>query len=98
ADSAAAKAGMKAHDILLEINGKVVPDDTTEFLKIMNEIKADKPVDAVVLRKGKKETLKGLSLPEAKEAKELDDFNRFGGQGKARIELPNFPGQPAGPP
>src|SRR5206468_613585 len=65
-NSAAAKAGLKPHDILLELNGKAVPDDVSGLEKQLDEIKADKPVDAVVLRKGKRETIKGLTLPEAR--------------------------------
>jgi hypothetical protein len=65
-DSAAAKAGLKRHDILLELNGKPVPDQIPGLIQLMNDIKADAKVDAVVVRKGKKETIKGLSLPDAK--------------------------------
>jgi C-terminal processing protease CtpA/Prc len=65
ADSAAAKAGFKNHDVLVELNGKPVPDDVGEFAKMVNDIKANTAVDAVVLRKGKKETVKGVTLPEA---------------------------------
>ena len=43
-----------------------MPSNPEEFRKLVEGIKADTPVDAVVLRKGKKETIKGLSLPEAK--------------------------------
>ncbi|MBM4069917.1 MAG: PDZ domain-containing protein [Planctomycetes bacterium] len=64
--SAAAKAGLKANDILLEINGKSVPDDLNVLLKQLAEVKADATVDAVVLRKGKRETIKGIVLPEFK--------------------------------
>ncbi len=67
-DSAASKAGLKDHDILLELNGKAVPTNPMEFAAMVNDIKANTPVDAVVLRKGKKETVKGISLPEAKPA------------------------------
>ena len=67
-DSAAAKAGVKPHDILLELDGKPVPSDVNEFRKTLDGVKADKPVDLVVMRKGRKETVKGLSLPEAKAA------------------------------
>ncbi|MBI3822526.1 MAG: PDZ domain-containing protein [Planctomycetes bacterium] len=62
--SAAAKAGLKANDILLELAGKEVSSDVTAFTKTLDEIKKDTPVDAVVLRKGKKETVKGITLPE----------------------------------
>jgi beta-lactamase regulating signal transducer with metallopeptidase domain len=89
ADSAAAKAGIKPHDILLEINGKAVPDNIGELVKALADIKPDQKVDAVVLRKGKKETLKGLTLPEAKPADNL-----FGGGNfpppDIRIDVPNL--------
>src|SRR5262249_52863568 len=61
-----AKAGLKAHDILLEFNGKPVPNDTSKLREMVEEVKAGAPVDAVVLRKGKKETIKGITLAEAK--------------------------------
>jgi C-terminal processing protease CtpA/Prc len=69
-DSAAAKAGLKAHDVLLEFNGKPVPNDPAKFIKMVEEVKANAPVDAVVLRKGKKETIKGTSLAETKARQE----------------------------
>jgi beta-lactamase regulating signal transducer with metallopeptidase domain len=76
-DSAAAKAGVKAHDILLELDGKAVSSKIDEFLKQLDDIKANKPVDAVVMRKGKKETVKGLSLPDApKDAPAVPGFQR----------------------
>jgi beta-lactamase regulating signal transducer with metallopeptidase domain len=65
-DSAADKAGLKAHDILLELNGKPVPSRVEGLTRLMADIKPDAAVEAVVLRKGKKETIKGLKLPEAK--------------------------------
>jgi hypothetical protein len=65
-NSPVARAGMKAQDILLELNGKPVPSKHDQFDKLLAGIEADKKVDAVVLRKGVKKTVKGLSLPEAK--------------------------------
>ncbi len=88
ADSAAAKAGLKAHDILLEVGGKAVPDNANDFAKMLEDVKANTPVDVLVLRKGKKETVKGLSLPEAK-------------PGRPGFGLPGgnfFPNQPGGLP
>lgn len=64
-DSAADKAGLKPRDILLELGGKPVPSKTREFMKVLNDIKTNEPVDAVVLRKGKKEMIKGVKLPDA---------------------------------
>ena len=66
-DSAAEKAGLKPHDILLELNGEKVPNEVEGLKRLMDDIKADTAVEAVVLRKGKTEKIKGLKLPEAKE-------------------------------
>jgi membrane-associated protease RseP (regulator of RpoE activity) len=86
ANSAAAKAGLKKHDILLELNGKPVSSKLDEFAKQLKEVKPSTPVDVVVMRKGKKETIKGLTLPEAKVSPpvpgRLPAFPNFpGGQG-----------------
>jgi membrane-associated protease RseP (regulator of RpoE activity) len=97
-DSAAARAGVKPHDILLELNGKPVPDSVPELAKQLDDIQAEKPVEAVVLRKGKRETIKGLSLPEAKAAGPA-----FPGLGMTPLAVPVMPpagafhAMPAGP-
>jgi Zn-dependent protease with chaperone function len=65
-NSPAAKAGLKRHDVLLELNGKPVSSKVEDFARQLAEVKPATPVDAVVLRKGKKETVKGLTLPEAR--------------------------------
>jgi beta-lactamase regulating signal transducer with metallopeptidase domain len=96
-DSAAAKAGLKANDILLELNGQAVPSDAQEFIRMVHEIKANTPVDAVVLRKGKKETVKGLSLPEEAAL----PATPFGGRPAPVPRVPGAPGilpVPAAPP
>ncbi len=64
-NSPAARAGMKSHDILLELAGKSVPSGNTAFGELIKGVKPNTPVDAVVMRKGKKETIKGVSLPES---------------------------------
>jgi beta-lactamase regulating signal transducer with metallopeptidase domain len=74
-ESAAAKAGIKPHDVLLEINGKAVPDKGEELAKLLEGIAAKKSVEAVVLRKGKKETVKGLTLPEPRAAADVQENN-----------------------
>lgn len=71
AESTAGKIGIKPHDILLEVAGKSVPNDVQRFVGALKEIKPDTAIDIVVLRKGKKETLKGVKLPEAKEVAEI---------------------------
>ncbi|QEL15984.1 M56 family metallopeptidase [Limnoglobus roseus] len=63
-DSPAAKAGLKAHDILLDIAGKTVRVD--DLTKVVTDQKADAPFEVVIVRKGKKETVKGLTLPDLK--------------------------------
>jgi membrane-associated protease RseP (regulator of RpoE activity) len=67
-NSPAAKAGLKANDILLEVDGKPVSTAKGEFDRTLADVKADQAVEVVVMRKGKKETLKGLKLPEAARA------------------------------
>jgi hypothetical protein len=92
-DSAAAKAGIKNNDILLELNGKSVASNPRDFVKQLEDIKANTAVDAVVLRKGKRETIKGLSLPEVKVAQEPPTpFKGFGGAAGAGA----FGGPPGG--
>ena len=65
-DTAAAKAGVKVNDVLLQIGGKVVPSDGAAFAKLLGEIQADTPVDLLVMRKGKEETIKDIRLPAPK--------------------------------
>jgi hypothetical protein len=93
-DSAAAKAGLKANDILLEFAGKAVPSDPGEFIRQLGDVKADQSVDAVVLRKGRKETVKGVKLPEAR-ADARDDFRVPAGRGE-RVTVPAVPAPPRG--
>ncbi len=81
-NSPADKAGIKPNDILLEIGGKPVPADAFELQKFMHNFKADQKVDVVLMRKGKKETLKEISLPTAR-----PDFLV---QPMPRIMIPNF--------
>jgi membrane-associated protease RseP (regulator of RpoE activity) len=100
-DSAAAKAGLRASDILLEINGKPVSNELQGFARQLQDIKANTPVDAVVLRKGKKETIKDLSLP----AVQNDAANpnvpllrgNLGGINLGNLGFHNLRGLPAGP-
>lgn len=65
-NSPAEKAGFKANDVILEINGKSVSNRMDELAHTLSEIKPDTSIEMVVLRKGKKETLKEIKLPEVK--------------------------------
>jgi C-terminal processing protease CtpA/Prc len=62
----AAKAGMKKGDIVLEFAGKPVPGEPGDVVKLIGQVKKDEKVNVIILRKGKKETLKDVTLPEAK--------------------------------
>jgi beta-lactamase regulating signal transducer with metallopeptidase domain len=85
--SAAAKAGLKPNDILLELNGKPVPSDPNEFARLLQDVKPDTKVNAVVMRKTRKETIKGLSLPKAPAVQQQPGFN---------FQFPNVPLQGLG--
>ena len=75
--SAAEKAGLKVSDILLEFNGEPLTDDITEMVKKVQEAKAGEKIDIVILRKGKKETLK-VELPEVKKVDDPQVFRAPG--------------------
>jgi beta-lactamase regulating signal transducer with metallopeptidase domain len=75
-NSPAARAGFKANDVWLEVNGQAVPGNQAGLLKLLESLKSDKPLKVVVLRKGKKETLKGLTLAAPKELKDKEKVKR----------------------
>jgi hypothetical protein len=101
-DSAAAKAGVKNHDILLKVNDKPVPSEPQELTQLLSEIKPDATVDLVLMRKGKEETIKGVKLPEVKNEAPLQRFRGRPGitappQGFGNAPFPAFRGGPAMP-
>lgn len=63
-NSTAASAGLKVGDIIVELAGRPAPSDPRTFDFQMSDLKVATPLDAVVLRDGKMETVKGLVLPE----------------------------------
>jgi hypothetical protein len=92
--SAAEKAGFKRHDILLDLNGKPVSRNIGELMRTVQGLEPNKGVDAVVIRKGKKETLKGIKVPERPAAPQPP----FGRPGPGRVLPPGGgPGQRTGP-
>jgi beta-lactamase regulating signal transducer with metallopeptidase domain len=101
ADSAAAKAGIKVNDILVDLDGQAVPPDFGKFVELVHKIKADTPVDAVVLRKGKKEVIKGLKLPQADDKFQwqfkLEGLPKDGARLHLLEKLPTIPSVPAIP-
>jgi hypothetical protein len=85
----AERAGVQAHDILLELDGKPVSSDPATFARSVADIKAKVPVDVLVLRKGAKKKLAGLTLAEAP----LEEAGGLGGF----PQLPPLPGRGFGP-
>src|SRR5262249_1971811 len=77
-----------AHDVLLEYNGKMVSNEPESLMKMVKETKADTAISVVVLRKGKKETIKGITLSEAKASEEASS-------GKYRALRPQWTWQAA---
>lgn len=61
--SVADKAGLKQHDILLEINGKAVPASEDEFGKLLPDGK-DAKIAVTVLRAGQKTEIKNVPVAE----------------------------------
>lgn len=80
ADSPAAKAGIKPHDILLAIGDKTVPADPDAFVRMVAELPAGKVGKVVVLRKSKKETLGEIELPEWPRRPRLPQLRPLPGQ------------------
>jgi C-terminal processing protease CtpA/Prc len=98
ADSAAAKAGIQANDILLEVDGKPVSSDMGEFEKTLASLKPETAVDAVVLRKGQKTAIKGLTMPKVEQPAQFNRAELVQAQPAvpaefARLAMPQIPGQ-----
>ncbi|MFO0935185.1 MAG: M56 family metallopeptidase [Gemmataceae bacterium] len=68
-DSAAAKAGIKSGDMIIELAGKPVPGEPQDVVKMIGKVSKDEKVNVIVVRDGKKTTIEGVKLPEAKAAK-----------------------------
>jgi len=89
-ESVAGKAGLKPNDILLEIGGKPVSSNFADFHKVLADIKPDTPVDVVVMRKGKKETIKGMKLPEPKPVADFPGLQDFQIRPPVALPAPDF--------
>jgi hypothetical protein len=63
--SAAEKAGLRKNDVILSFAGQEIDGDVSQFAGAVEKTKRGQKVEVVVLRKGKKETLKGVELPKA---------------------------------
>jgi membrane-associated protease RseP (regulator of RpoE activity) len=95
-ESAAGKAGIKKHDLIVKIDDHAVPADARELLKVVGKDKADAPVDVALLRNGKEQTIKGAKLDVAALTGGAK-MPGFGGAGGIGIGL-GGPGVPPVPP
>lgn len=78
--SSAEKAGLKTNDIILKFADKSVSSDPSQLIKMIDGMDGDQEITAIVLRKGKKETVEGIKLGEKKK---LGALSR---EGKLKIE------------
>ncbi len=97
AKSVGEKAGLKANDVLLKINNKAVPNEPNAFITLVRDHKPADPLDLVVVRDGKEETIKGVKMPAAVAAPKGGALVRpgFGGLVVPRINInPRIPNNP----
>jgi membrane-associated protease RseP (regulator of RpoE activity) len=85
----AAKAGLRAHDILLELNGKAIASNHASLARALDSVKSGTAFDVVILRKGRKHTVRGLTLAEQKKPETLLQP----GTGGFRLQGPRGVGQ-----
>jgi hypothetical protein len=60
--SPAQKAGVKVNDVLIRFNNQPVPNSAEDFLKVVAAVKAEAPIEIVIVRRGRAETIRGIKL------------------------------------
>jgi membrane-associated protease RseP (regulator of RpoE activity) len=71
ADTPAAQAGLKPYDVLVELAGKPVPSDIEAARALIKGLEAGSH-DAVIIRKGQRVTVKGITLSATTKSAEYD--------------------------
>lgn len=66
AGSPAEKAGLKENDVLVKLAGRDAPSDPAAFTELVARLKTGEKFDLDLIRKGKRETVKGVELPQPK--------------------------------
>jgi len=61
--SVADKAGLRMNDVVVKLGGKDAPSELNQFQQLVAELKGGEKIEAVLYRKGKKETVGGIELP-----------------------------------
>jgi beta-lactamase regulating signal transducer with metallopeptidase domain len=64
-ETPAAKIGVKAKDILVKIDGAMIPSNDDDFVKLVAGLKSRTPFDLIVIRKGQETNLGKLELAAA---------------------------------
>ena len=85
AGGAADKGGLKKNDVLLKLGGQDVPADPAAFTALVGRLPAGEKVDAEVVRKGKRETVKGIEPADA--VKRLVAPNPFRGGENEQVQI-----------
>lgn len=65
ADSAAARAGVQANDVLVKMNGAAVPNNLEKFAETLSKRRSGDPVQFDVIRKEEPISLQAAGMPEA---------------------------------
>lgn len=86
-DSPAAKAGLKANDVVTEFNGQRV-EGTAQFRRMIRETPAGRTVQLTVWRDGRSQTL-SVTLGESEQRRHAR--SRLGPRGDMVIEAPRIP-------
>jgi RND family efflux transporter MFP subunit len=65
-DTPAAKVGIQKDDVLVKLDGAQVPSELDDFVRLVASLKADTPLEIVVLRKGQRIALGSVKLATSK--------------------------------
>jgi beta-lactamase regulating signal transducer with metallopeptidase domain len=83
----AAKAGLKTNDIVLEVAGKSVTVD--DLSKVVAGLKNDESFEVIVIRKGKREALKGVTIPSPAKSPSTKEVPKKSSQSSMSVSVNN---------
>jgi len=91
-DSPAAKAGLKEHDVITEVNGQRV-EGAMQFRRMIHEIPAGRSVQLTVWRDGRAQTI-GVTLGSTEDGPRVRNFPRSFSFELPKIEVPEIAPMP----